>query len=444
MNSAPPIPDFSMNKQLLNSAFACLIAMSAQSSVLTSPALAAPAAKASSEATAQMDAKSSEIMKSVGAFYKNMKSFTQTMSTEMKVSAATKSGSSESVFKVSFARPNKFYMNLESGRLGGQMICDGKTAYLYTPVINKYMTVPAPEDLNKIFETLDYQIVGGIFSSMSLIESMCNADPYKQIMADVTKVEHSGVEKVGADDCEHLRFTQKEFAWDMWVKQGKEPWIKRVTADMSKALSGKPDMPADMKAILSCTYTESQANVGPTAEMLTFKKPETAQLVTTFLDDKTTAPASVHPLVNKPAPSFDLDTVDGTKFNLASLKGKVVVLDFWATWCGPCTMALPIVAEVTNSLKDKDVVFLAVNLQETPEQIKQFLDAKKLNISVGLDKEGKIAELYQVQGIPATFIVGKDGNIAGMHAGFSPDLKESLSKELNEVVSGSKTKEAGN
>ena len=107
-------------------------------------------------------------------------------------------------------------------------------------------------------------------------------------------------------------------------------------------------------------------------------------------------------------------------------------------------MALPIVAEVTNSLKDKDVVFLAVNLQETPEQIKQFLDAKKLNISVGLDKEGKIAELYQVQGIPATFIVGKDGNIAGMHAGFSPDLKESFSKELNDVVSGSKTKEAGN
>lgn len=431
-------------KNLINSALVCLLALSAQSGVLTSPGHAAAPVKDAAASSTQIDEKSAQIMKGVGAFYKNMKGFTQNMSTEMKISAADKQTSMSSVFKVAFARPNKFYLNLESGKMGGQMISDGKTAYLYTPVLNKYMSVPAPENLSQIFDTIDYQIVGGGFSSMSLIESMCNPDPYKQIMADVLKVEHIGQEKVGADDCDHLRFTQKEFTWDMWVKQGKEPWIAQVTADMSKVLANKPGAPAGISALLTCSYTNSQANVEPTAEQLAFKKPEGAQEVKSFLEDRTAAPASVHPLVNKPAPAFDLDTVDGAKFNLASQKGKVVVLDFWATWCGPCTMALPIITEVTSSLKDKDVVFLAVNIQETPEQIKQFLDKKNLKVSVGLDTEGKVAELYQVRGIPQTVIVGKDGNVAEVHVGFSPDLKESFTKELNDILAGTKsTKEAG-
>ncbi len=430
---------------LLNGALVCLLAISAQSSVLTSPGHAAAPAKDAAASSTQMDAKSTQIMKGVGEFYKNMKGFTQTMSTEMKISAADKQTALSSVFKVSFARPNKFYLNLESGKMCGQMVSDGKTVFLYTPVLNKYMSVPAPENLTRIFDTIDYQIVGGGFSSMSLIESMCNAEPYKQIMADVIKVEHIGQEKIGANDCDHLRFTQKEFTWDMWVQQGKQPWIVQVTADMSKVLANKPGAPAGVSALLTCSYTNTQANVEPTADQLAFKKPEGAQEVKSFLEDKTAEPASVHPLVNKPAPTFDLDTVDGVKFNLASQKGKVVVLDFWATWCGPCTMALPIITEVTSSLKDKDVVFLAVNIQETPEQIKQFLDKKNLKVSVGLDTEGKVAEMYQVRGIPQTVIVGKDGNVAEVHVGFSPDLKESFTKELNDILAGNKpSKEAGN
>ncbi|MCC7529362.1 MAG: DUF2092 domain-containing protein [Candidatus Melainabacteria bacterium] len=431
-------------KNLLSGALVCLLALSAQSGVLTSPGHAAAPAKDSASASTQMDEKSGQIMKGVGAFYKNLKGFTQTMSTDMKISAADKQTSMSSVFKVAFARPNKFFLNLESGKMGGQMVCDGKTAYLYTPVLNKYMSVPAPENLSQVFDTIDYQIVGGGFSSMSLIESMCNSDPYNQILADVLKVEHLGQEKVGADECDHLRFTQKEFTWDMWVKQGKEPWIVQVTADMSKVLANKPGAPQGISALLTCSYTNTQANVEPTADQLAFKKPEGAQEVKSFLEDRAAAPASVHPLVNKPAPAFDLDTVDGAKFNLASQKGKVVVLDFWATWCGPCTMALPIITEVTSSLKDKNVVFLAVNIQETPEQIKQFLDKKNLKVSVGLDTEGKVAELYQVRGIPQTVIVGKDGNVAEVHIGFSPDLKESFTKELNDILAGTKsTREAG-
>lgn len=429
-------------KTLLTGSLVCLLAATAQCGVLARSGQAAAPVQDSAASGTHIDAKSSQIMNGVGAFYKNLKGFTQTMSTEMKISTSDKQTSMASVFKVSYGRPNKLYMNMESGKMGGQMVCDGNTVFLYTPVLNKYMSVPAPENLTRIFDTIDYQIVGGGFSSMSLVESMCNPDPYAQIMADVIKVEYIGSEKVGADDCEHLRFTQKEFKWDLWVLQGKEPWIMKVTADMSKVLANKPGTPADVSALLTCLYTNREANVLPTADQLVFKKPDGAQEVESFVDDKAAAPVSDHALINKPAPTFALDTVDGAKFDLASLKGKIVVLDFWATWCGPCTMALPILNEVSNSFKDKDVVFLAVNVQETPEQIKNFLDKNNLKITVGMDPEGKVAELYQVRGIPQTVIVGKDGNVAQVVVGFSPDLKESFTKELSNIVAGSKSTEA--
>lgn len=434
-------------KTLLTGSLVCLLAVTAQFGVLTVPGqAAAPAAapaKGPASSASQIDEKAGQIMKNVGAFYKNMKGFSQTMSTEMNISTSSKQTSVASVFKVAFGRPNKLHMRLESGKMGGQMISDGDTVYLYTPVLNRYMTVPAPENLAKIFDTIDYQIVGGGFSSMSLIESMCNPDPYSQMMADVLKVQYIGPEKVGADDCDHLRFTQKEFIWDLWTRQGKEPWILKVTADMSKVLAKKPDTPADVSALLTCLYTDREANVVPTADQLVFKKPDGAKEVQNFMEDKSAEPTTVHPLVNKPAPAFNIDTMDGAKFDLASQKGKIVVLDFWASWCGPCTMALPIINEVTSSVKDKDIVFLAVNIQETPDQIKQYLDKKNLKFTVGMDPEGKISELYQVREIPQAVIVGKDGIVAEVVVGFSPDMKETFAKRLDEVANSKSIEEAG-
>jgi thiol-disulfide isomerase/thioredoxin len=148
-------------------------------------------------------------------------------------------------------------------------------------------------------------------------------------------------------------------------------------------------------------------------------------------------------LLGKAAPDFELDLLAGGKVKLSDLKDKkIVVLDFWATWCPPCRKALPILAEVTAGLKDKDVAFYAVNLREDAEKIKKFLEAQKIECGVALDKDAKTAAAYGVKGIPQSVIVGKDGTVQAIHVGFSPDLKERLSKELQTLIDGKKLVEA--
>jgi peroxiredoxin len=144
------------------------------------------------------------------------------------------------------------------------------------------------------------------------------------------------------------------------------------------------------------------------------------------------------PLVGKPAPDFTLDLLDGTKFHLADSKGKIIVLDFWATWCGPCIQAMPQVERAVEKFKEKGVRLIAVNLQETPDQIKAMLDRQKLKVNVALDKTGAIAEKYQATAIPQTVIIEPGGKVARLYVGGGARFQEQLEEALTAVLGGEK------
>jgi len=131
---------------------------------------------------------------------------------------------------------------------------------------------------------------------------------------------------------------------------------------------------------------------------------------------------------------FTLSGVLGDKLALASLKGKVVVLDFWATWCGPCRLQHPLYEEVKKRFKDRDdVVFLAVDTDEDHTLVKPFLEQNQWNQKVYF--EDGLGSLLQVTSIPTTVILDKDGAVSSRMNGFLPDrFVDMLSDRIREAL----------
>jgi thiol-disulfide isomerase/thioredoxin len=141
------------------------------------------------------------------------------------------------------------------------------------------------------------------------------------------------------------------------------------------------------------------------------------------------------PLVGQPAFAFKLDLLDGKQFHLANRKGRLVVLDFWATWCGPCMQTMPLIDGVVREFAGQNVELVAVNLEEQPEQIKSMLERHKLKIDVALDRDGVVAAKYGVTAIPQTVLIDRAGKVARLFVGGGQGTADSLRKTLQELTS---------
>lgn len=145
-------------------------------------------------------------------------------------------------------------------------------------------------------------------------------------------------------------------------------------------------------------------------------------------------PGTESALVGKPAPDFELETLDGPQFRLSDHRGKVVVLEFWATWCGPCVNTLPQIDLAVKELEDQGVILVAVNLEETPEAITTVLERLELETTVALDRDGIVARQYAAVAIPQTVIVDSAGNVARLFVGGGRQFDQQLRETLQSVL----------
>jgi len=145
-------------------------------------------------------------------------------------------------------------------------------------------------------------------------------------------------------------------------------------------------------------------------------------------------------LVGKPAPPIELDFLDGKKFRLGDYKGKVLVIDFWASWCGPCLQTMPQVEKVAAEFAEQGVKLVAINLEESPERIRMALERLKLEMTVALDRDGRIAERYGATSIPQTVIIDREGKVARLFVGGSPRFDATLRQALKSVLESSNSK----
>jgi len=118
------------------------------------------------------------------------------------------------------------------------------------------------------------------------------------------------------------------------------------------------------------------------------------------------------------APDFRLEDLEGKKMGLKDFKGKVVFLNFWATWCNPCKEEMISIERLHQKFKEKDFIFLTISVDfEGRKPVKEFINKKNYTFIVLLDPKYEILDLYKVQRIPTTFIIDKTGKIMGQATG---------------------------
>jgi peroxiredoxin len=144
-------------------------------------------------------------------------------------------------------------------------------------------------------------------------------------------------------------------------------------------------------------------------------------------------------LVGQKAQDFSVTTVDGKAAALADQKGKVVVLDFWATWCGPCRASLPHTQEMSAKKEwtDKGLVVWAVNDQENADTIKKFLTDNHYTFSVPMDSDGAVGKGYQVTGIPTVVVIGRDQVIKDVFVGYGEGVGATIDAAVQKAINES-------
>lgn len=131
------------------------------------------------------------------------------------------------------------------------------------------------------------------------------------------------------------------------------------------------------------------------------------------------------------APVFTGKTMNGEILKLSEYKGKVTVLDFWASWCGPCKEEFPFLVALQEKLKKNSFGVVSINLDTELENVHRFLSKQKTQPSfpIVLDAEGKIPTLYNVSGMPTTVLIDKNGNVRFRHTGFTPSEMDKIITE---------------
>jgi cytochrome c biogenesis protein CcmG, thiol:disulfide interchange protein DsbE len=138
--------------------------------------------------------------------------------------------------------------------------------------------------------------------------------------------------------------------------------------------------------------------------------------------------------VADPAPNFQLMDRNNHKVTLDSLRGKVVYLDFWASWCVPCKQSFPWMSALRAQYGEDKLAVVAVNLDKKRGPVLDFLDKNPATFTIVFDPDGKVAESYQVKGMPSTYLIDKDGNIQHTHIGFRDGDKAELSTKIEELL----------
>lgn len=381
--------------------------------------------------------KPEELLQAMEDFLGKLPAYTCQIDTEMHFKAQHIDEHSKMALSLSVMKPNRIAIQIDSEQTSAAVVSDGKQLTQFISALNRYTVEDAPKELAELWSEQSTTVLD-IFGVVSFAIPVPGGKFFTGLQEDVVSTEYVGLEKIDGVECHHCRFIKEDADWNVWIETGDRPVVRRVVPDMSKQLAAAGQGFEDAKLEYKLNYTKWDTAPKLDDAAFAVNLPKDAEKVDSMFEGLGgSMEEELHGLVGKPAPAFETVNPAGDAIDLSKNLGKnVIMLDFWATWCGPCVQALPAVNGVAQKLADKGLVFYAVNAGEDAETISEFLKSQSLEVPVAMDQEGKISRDYLVNGIPQTVLIGKDGKVQVVHVGFGGALEEQLTQQIEDLLAG--------
>jgi thiol-disulfide isomerase/thioredoxin len=317
---------------------------------------------------------------------------------------------------------NRFHFEGHSSGGSAMKVADGKTVWTYRADEHRYTAKPQP-----IGTSTQSTVIGtsefGMWNAENLTKNLSTlAKSFKsadrlpdatlivnghEVACDVVRIQNSDQRRLTPD------YT---FEKTIWIDKAHQTFLKTIEHVHTYIMSGGARIPVEEE--ITTIFTTTELNVPVPDGLFAFVPPSDAKLIENFPDPRNDFGGT---MTGDQAPSLKLKSADGKMVALDSFRGKPVLLDLWATWCGPCITALPQLAQIYQEAKDKGLILLTVDQDEEPDTADKFLAKKGYTWPNFHDGDGQIEKLVGSSGIPRTMLVDAQGKITYDGTGMDED-----------------------
>ncbi len=393
-----------------------------------------PAAKTQTPAAPAEQPKTARgVLEAMVGVYKKCTSYADAGTVRLQASGGDQKIDQSVDFSVTMVRPNKIRLQVYQGML----VSDGKeirAAVLNLPDQVLLRKTPEKLTIQTVYfdEMLSAAITQGFAGPSPQLVLLLADDPLKAFLHGADEPELAEPGKLGERDYYRIKINRPDGSSVFWIDQ--ETFVLRrielPTDEFRRMLGGQ----AKLDSIsLEADFAGVQLNGQIESKAFRFEMPEGAEIVKFFM------PPHPAQLLAKPVPDFTFESLDGKLVTPKSLAGKIVVMDFWASWCGPCRMSLPNLQKVYEQYKDNDkLTFLTVNVDRPDVPNKKLTDMfGQLKVTVPIVRDMQQLSMgFKITGIPTLFILGPDGLVQDYEIGGNPALTTALAGKLEKLLAG--------
>lgn len=346
---------------------------------------------------------------------------------------------------VAVKRPNHFAMRAPNDAIGFTVIANEQSTTYAIPAAGLYKEQEAAASISDIQippEDIQLNLLSGNQEGLfQFTDLFLSDDPYAAITSDMNSMEYLGEETLDGQPVHRILVDRELMDLEFFIAAGEQPLPLKIVPNIQKLLDQMAEnAPNINKMDIAMSIQMTDWNLAPEFEENTFtytpgdgaKKVDSLQQGLAELSQQAPQPEESS-LKGQAPPNFTGELFEGGSVALQDYLGdKVVVLDFWATWCPPCRQAMPMMEELAEEHADKMTV-LAINQGEPQTKVQEYLEETGLKPTVVMDPQGEIGNQYGVSGYPTFVIINTQGQIEEVIVGFrEDDLRSTISRLVEE------------